>query len=116
MSTNETNDTNTALWYVIHTYSGYENKVKDTLEQIVENRGLQDYIQEVSVPVEEQVEIKDGKKKVVQKKLYPGYVLVKMILTDEMWYIVRNTRGVTVSSARTNQYLFRKKNWQLWVC
>ena len=95
MSTNETNDTNTALWYVIHTYSGYENKVKDTLEQIVENRGLQDYIQEVSVPVEEQVEIKDGKKNVVQKKLYPGYVLVKMILTDEMWYIVRNTRGVT---------------------
>lgn len=83
------------LWYVVHTYSGYENKVKDTLEQIVENRGLQDYIQEVSVPMEEQVEIKDGKKKVVQRKLYPGYVLVKMLLTDEIWYIVRNTRGVT---------------------
>lgn len=84
-----------ALWYVVHTYSGYENKVKDTLEQIVENRGLQEMIQDISVPMEEQVEIKDGKKKVVLKKLYPGYVLVKMILTDEIWYIVRNTRGVT---------------------
>ena len=84
-----------ALWYVIHTYSGYENKVKMTLEQIVENRGIQDYIQEVSVPTEEVVEIKDGKKKIVQRKLYPGYVLVKMILTDDIWYIVRNTRGVT---------------------
>lgn len=84
-----------ALWYVVHTYSGYENKVKDTLEQIVENRGIHDYIQEVSVPMEEQIEIKDGKKKVVQRKLYPGYVLVKMVYTDEIWYIVRNTRGVT---------------------
>ncbi|MBP8989550.1 MAG: transcription termination/antitermination protein NusG [Clostridia bacterium] len=84
-----------AKWYVVHTYSGYENKVKATLEQIVENRGIQDYIQEVSVPTEEQVEIKDGKKKVTQRKIYPGYVLVKMRLTDEIWYIVRNTRGVT---------------------
>lgn len=84
-----------AKWYVIHTYSGYENKVKATLERIVENRGIQDFIQEVSVPMEEQVEIKDGKRKVTQKKIYPGYVLVKMILTDEIWYIVRNTRGVT---------------------
>ena len=84
-----------AKWYVIHTYSGYENKVKLTLEQIVENRGIQDYIQEVSVPMEEVVEIKDGKKKTSMKKLYPGYVLVKMILNDEIWYIVRNTRGVT---------------------
>ena len=84
-----------AKWYVIHTYSGYENKVKVTLEQIVENRDIQDYIQEVSVPMEEQVEIKDGKKKVTQRKIYPGYVLVKMVLTDEIWYIVRNTRGVT---------------------
>lgn len=89
------NETGEALWYVVHTYSGYENKVKDTLEQIVENRGIQDYIQEISVPVEEQVEIKDGKKKTVLRKLYPGYVLVKMVLTDEIWYIVRNTRGVT---------------------
>lgn len=84
-----------ALWYVVHTYSGYENKVKDTLEMIVENRGLQDFIQDISVPTEEVVEIKDGKKKVSQRKLYPGYVLIKMVLTDEIWYIVRNTRGVT---------------------
>ncbi len=84
-----------ARWYVIHTYSGYENKVKATLERIVENRGIQEYIQEISVPMEEQVEIKDGKKKTSMKKIYPGYVLVKMVLTDEMWYVVRNTRGVT---------------------
>lgn len=84
-----------ALWYVIHTYSGYENKVKATLEQIVENKGIQDLIQEVSVPTEETVEIKDGKKKTVLRKKYPGYVLVKMLLSDEIWYIVRNTRGVT---------------------
>ena len=84
-----------ALWYVIHTYSGYENKVKVTLEQIVENRGLQDEILEVAVPMEEVVEIKDGKKKVSMKKIYPGYVLVRMILSDRNWYIVRNTRGVT---------------------
>lgn len=84
-----------ARWYVVHTFSGYENKVKATLEMIVENRGLQDYIQQISVPTEDFVEIKDGKKKVTQKKLYPGYVLVKMILTDEIWFIVRNTRGVT---------------------
>ncbi len=84
-----------AKWYVIHTYSGYENKVKITLEQIVENRNIHDFIQEVSVPMEEVVEIKDGKKKTSMKKLYPGYVLVKMVLTDEIWYIVRNTRGVT---------------------
>lgn len=88
-------DNTEALWYVIHTYSGYENKVKATLEQIVENRGLQDFIQDISVPTEETIEIKDGKKKTVQRKLYPGYVLVKMVLTDEIWYIVRNTRGVT---------------------
>lgn len=84
-----------ALWYVIHTYSGYENKVKATLEQIVENRDIHDLIQEVTVPMEEQLEIKDGKRKTVLRKKYPGYVLVKMLLTDEIWYIVRNTRGVT---------------------
>lgn len=88
-------DSSQALWYVVHTYSGYENKVKDTLMQIVENRQLQDYIQQIDVPVENQVEIKDGKRKTVQRKLYPGYVLIKMRLTDEIWYIVRNTRGVT---------------------
>lgn len=84
-----------ARWYVVHTYSGYENKVKATLDMIVENRGLQDYIQEISVPTEEVIEIKEGKKKTYERKLYPGYVLVKLILTDEIWYIVRNTRGVT---------------------
>jgi transcriptional antiterminator NusG len=71
-----------AKWYVVHTYSGYENKVKATLERIVENRGIQEYIQEVSVPMEEQVEIKDGKKKTTMRKIYPGYVLVKMVLTS----------------------------------
>lgn len=84
-----------ARWYVVHTYSGYENKVKATLDMIVENRGLQDYIQEISVPTEEVIEIKEGKKKTYERKLYPGYVLVKLILTDEIWYIVRNTRGAT---------------------
>jgi transcription termination/antitermination protein NusG len=84
-----------ALWYVIHTYSGYENKVKATLEKIVENRGISEYIQEVNVPMEEYTEIKDGKTRICQRKIYPGYVLVKMVLTDEIWYIVRNTRGVT---------------------
>ena len=88
-------DEQEAKWYVIHTYSGYENKVKDTLEMIVENRGLEDYIQEISVPTEQVVEIKDGKRKIYDRKIYPGYVLVKLILTDEIWYIVRNTRGVT---------------------
>ncbi len=84
-----------AKWYVVHTYSGYENKVKTTLETVIENRGLQDMILEVSVPVEEQIEVKDGKKKVSMKKIYPGYVLIKMVYTEEIWYIVRNTRGVT---------------------
>ena len=83
------------LWYVVHTYSGYENKVKDNLEKTIENRGLEDTIVEVSIPVEETIEIKDGKKKTVQRKLFPGYVLVKMILTDESWHVVRNARGVT---------------------
>jgi transcriptional antiterminator NusG len=84
-----------AKWYVVHTYSGYENKVKANLEKIVENRGMQDYILDIVVPMEEQIEIKDGKKKATLKKVFPGYVLVKMIMTDESWYVVRNTRGAT---------------------
>ena len=84
-----------ANWYVVHTYSGYENKVKSNLEMAVVNNGFQDLIQEVRVPVEEVVEIKNGRRKVVQRKLYPGYVMVKMIRTNEAWYLVRNTRGVT---------------------
>jgi len=84
-----------AKWYVVHTYSGYENKVKANLEKIVENRGMQDYILDIVVHMEEQIEIKDGRKKATLKKVFPGYVLVKMIMTDESWYVVRNTRGVT---------------------
>ena len=84
-----------AKWYVVHTYSGYENKVKEDLEKTVENRNLQDKILEVKYPTEEVVEIKDQKRKVVQRKVYPGYVLVKMIMDDKTWYVVRNTRGVT---------------------
>ena len=84
-----------ANWYVVHTYSGYENKVKANLEKIVENRGLHDQILDIVVPMEEQIEIKDGKKKVSLKKVFPGYVLVKMVMNDESWYVVRNTRGVT---------------------
>lgn len=82
-------------WYVVHTYSGYENKVKANIEKIVENRNMQNVIFEVAVPIEEQVEIKNGKKKVTQRKVFPGYVLIKMLMTDEAWYVVRNTRGVT---------------------
>ena len=84
-----------AFWYVVHTYSGYEKKVAQNLTTIVENRRLQDLIQEVKVPTEMVEDIKDGKKREVERKLFPGYVLVKMVMTDESWYIVRNTRGVT---------------------
>ena len=82
-------------WYVVHTYSGYENKVKTDLEKTVKNRELEDFFFEIVVPMEEQIEIKDGKKKTNLKKVFPGYVLVKMIVTEATWYIVRNTRGVT---------------------
>lgn len=82
-------------WYVAHTYSGHENKVKANIEKLVENRGMQDVIFEVRVPVEEYVETKNGKKKVKERKMFPGYVMVKMLMTDESWYLVRNTRGVT---------------------
>ncbi|NLM75891.1 MAG: transcription termination/antitermination protein NusG [Clostridiaceae bacterium] len=84
-----------AKWYVVHTYSGYENKVKANIEKIVENRGMQDYILDIVVPMEEQIEIKDGKKKATLKKIFPGYVLIKMIMNDDSWYVVRNIRGVT---------------------
>lgn len=84
-----------AKWYVAHTYSGYENKVKADLEKTIENRHLEDEILEVRVPMQEVVEMKNGAKKTVQKKLFPGYVLVNMIMNDDTWYVVRNTRGVT---------------------
>ena len=82
-------------WYVVHTYSGYENKVKKDLETTVKNRELEAYFFDIVVPMEEQIEIKDGKRKTNIKKVFPGYVLIKMIVTEESWYIVRNTRGVT---------------------
>lgn len=84
-----------ARWYVVHTYSGYENKVKVNLEKTIENRNLQELIQDIQVPMEEVIEEKDGKQKISLKKKFPGYVLVKMLMTDESWYVVRNTRGVT---------------------
>ena len=84
-----------ARWYVVHTYSGYENKVKANLEKAIENRNLDSLIHDVQVPMEEVVEEKDGKQKVSLKKKFPGYVLVKMLMGDEAWYVVRNTRGVT---------------------
>lgn len=84
-----------ARWYVVHTYSGYENKVKTDLEKTIKNRELEQYFFEIVVPMEEQIEIKDGKRKTNLKKVFPGYVLIKMIVTEETWYIVRNTRGVT---------------------
>ena len=85
----------TARWYVVHTYSGYENKVKTDLEKTVKNRDLEEYFFDIIVPMEEQIEIKDGKRKTNLKKVFPGYVLIKMIVTEETWYTVRNTRGVT---------------------
>jgi transcriptional antiterminator NusG len=82
-------------WYVVHTYSGYENKVASNLEKTVENRQLHDLIQEIRVPTEMVTEVKDGKQREVERKIFPGYVLVKMVLTDESWYVVRNIRGCT---------------------
>lgn len=82
-------------WYVIHTYSGYENKVKTNLEKRVESMGMQDKIFRVIVPVEEETEVKNGKKKTTMRKVFPGYVLTEMIMTDDSWYVVRNTPGVT---------------------
>lgn len=84
-----------ANWYVVHTYSGYENKVKTNLNKTIENRHLEDQILEVRVPIQDVVELKNGEKKPVQKKMFPGYVLINMIMNDDTWYVVRNTRGVT---------------------
>ena len=84
-----------ANWYVVHTYSGYENKVKVDIEKTIENRKLQDQILEVSVPMQAVVETKNGVEKMADKKMFPGYVLINMVMNDETWYVVRNTRGVT---------------------
>ena len=84
-----------AKWYVVHTYSGYENKVKANIEKTIENRHLEDEILEVRVPMQDVMEMKNGARKTVQKKMFPGYVLINMIMNDDTWYVVRNTRGVT---------------------
>ena len=84
-----------AQWYVVHTYSGYENKVKANIDKTIENRHLEDQILEVRVPMQNVMEVKNGTKKQVAKKMFPGYVLIHMIMNDDTWYVVRNTRGVT---------------------
>lgn len=84
-----------AKWYIVHTYSGYENKVKANIEKSVENRGIEHLILNVEVPMEDVIEEKNGVEKVVKRKIFPGYVIIKMIMNDESWYVVRNTRGVT---------------------
>ena len=84
-----------ASWYVVHTYSGYENKVKANIEKTIENRHLEEQILEVRVPMQDVVEMKDGASRQVQKKMFPGYVLINMVMNDDTWYVVRNTRGVT---------------------
>lgn len=84
-----------ASWYVVHTYSGYENKVKANIDKIVTNRHLEEQIIEVRVPMQDVMEVKNGARKQVSKKMFPGYVLVNMVMNDDTWYIVRNTRGVT---------------------
>ena len=84
-----------ARWYVVHTYSGYENKVKANIDKTIENRHLEDQILEVRVPMQDVVEVKNGVQKATQKKMFPGYVLIHMIMNDDTWYVVRNTRGVT---------------------
>ena len=84
-----------AKWYVVHTYSGYENKVKANIDKTIENRHLEDQILEVRVPMQDVVELKNGVQKATQKKMFPGYVLIHMFMNDDTWYVVRNTRGVT---------------------
>ena len=95
LTESQSSDSEKAKWYVVHTYSGHENKVKVNIEKIVENRGMQDLIQCVVVPTEDVVEIKNGQRKVKTQKMFPGYVIVKMIVTSESWYLIRNTQGVT---------------------
>lgn len=100
-NTVETSDTR--AWYVIHCYSGYENKVRHNLEQRIETMGMKDKIYDVVIPTQEEIEVKDGKRRVVERHVFPGYVLVNMILTEESWYVVRNTPGVTGFVGMGNQ-------------
>ena len=92
---NMNNASKSAKWYVVHTYSGYENKVKTNLEKIIENRSLENLILDIKVPTEDVVETKGEEKKLITRKIFPGYVLIKMVMTDDTWYIIRNTTGVT---------------------
>ena len=92
---NMNNASKNAKWYVVHTYSGYENKVKTNLEKIIENRSLENLILDIKVPTEDVVETKGEEKKLITRKIFPGYVLIKMVMTDDTWYVIRNTRGVT---------------------
>ncbi len=99
-------------WYVVHSYSGYENKVKKNLEHRIESMGMQDLIFQVIVPTEEEVELRDGQRKTTERRVFPGYILVEMIMTDDSWYVVRNTPGVTgfVGSATNRPRFARKKS------
>lgn len=108
--------TDKPYWYVVYTYSGYENKVMTNLLKTVENNGLHDSILDVKVPMEETIEVKNGKKKHVQRKLYPGYVMVKMFLTDETWYVVRNTRvSLALSAREASLFPFRMRKFGRWA-
>lgn len=105
-----------AKWYVVHTYSGYENKVATNIEKAVENRGMHELIQEVKVPTETVTEIKDNKKLRSRTQNIPGYVLIKMIMTDESWYIVRNTRGCTGFVGPSSKPIpLTKRKWRHWA-
>ena len=106
-----------ANWYVVHTYSGYENTVKATIEKYVENRGMQSLIHEISIPLETVTEITDNGPKTYDRKVFPGYLLIKMVMTDEAWYIVKNVRGVTgfVSSGTKPTPLTEDEVYQLGV-
>ena len=103
-----------AKWYVVHTYSGYENKVKANIDKTIENRHLEDQILEVRVPMEEVTELRGNVQKAVQRKMFPGYVMIHMIMNDDTWYVVRNTRGVTDSSDRDpNRFRSRTARWRI---
>ena len=103
-------------WYVVHTYSGYENTVKATIEKYVENRHLQDVIHEISIPMETVTEITDNGPKEVERKVFPGYVLVKMVMNDETWHVIRNIRGVTgFLGEGTTPSPCPRRTWLLWA-
>ena len=103
-----------AKWYVVHTYSGYENKVKANIDKTIENRHLEDQILEVRVPLEEVTELRNGVEKAVQRKMFPGYVMIHMIMNDDTWYVVRNTRGVTgLSDLDPSRFRLMRARWRI---